>query len=356
MQGVVFKGNRELEIMTFDDPVPGANEVVVEIKASGFCGSDLHHYRGEPGASLRLRSEAFLAERGMTHDTPVIAGHEPCGVVVALGKSVDSSAFRVGDRVMVYHYDGCNYCDQCRTGWVQMCNKGSTVYGQTGHGGHAHYMKVPARALIHMPDEISYMAGAAISCGTGTAFGTIERLDLSARDTLAVFGLGPVGLSALQLAQAMGIMTFAVDISAERVAQAKDFGATVAINSTLDDPIDMILGLTRGKGATASIDCSGAAAARQAAIRSTQTWGRTALVGIGAGLNLDVTADLILKQRTLIGHLTFSDVSMERCVQFVADHGINLDKQFTQQWRLEDAKIAYQDFDRQVGGKAAFIF
>jgi L-iditol 2-dehydrogenase len=356
MRGVVFRGHRQLEIMQFDDPTPGPDDVIVEIKASGFCGSDLHHYRGERGASLGSKSPAFLAERGLKPEDPIIAGHEPCGVIAEVGKNVDLRELKVGDRVMVYHYDGCHYCEQCRSGWVQMCDKGSTVYGQTAHGGHAPYMKVPARSVIHLPDEVSFAAGAAVSCGTGTAFGAIERLELSGRDTLAVFGLGPVGLSALQLAQAMGVRTYAVDISPDRVALAKTFGATVAIDSSKEDAVDAIMASTGGKGVSASIDCAGVGAARQAAVRSTAKWGRTAFVGVGGNFSLDVTTDLILKQRTIVGHLTFSDISMERCVRFVADHGIDLDKQFTDRWKLEDAKAAYEDFDRQAAGKAVFEF
>lgn len=356
MRGVVFRGNQQLELIDFPDPEPDPDGVVIEMKASGFCGSDLHHYRGERGASLRAKSAKFLEERGLTAEDAIIAGHEPCGVIAEVGKNVDQRAFKKGDRVMVYHYDGCRYCDQCRTGWVQMCDKGSTVYGQTAHGGHAPYMKAPAKSLLHLPDELSYAAGAAVSCGTGTAYAAIERLDLSGRDTLAVFGMGPVGLSAIQLAKAMGIRTVAVDVSVERVARALDFGATAAFNSSEVDPVEAILQWSGGKGVSAAVDCAGVAAARQAAVRSTGTWGRIAFVGIGPSLMLDVTADLILRQRTVVGHLTFSDVSMDRCVRFIADHGIDLDRQFTERWRLEDAVAAYQDFDKQASGKAFFEF
>ncbi len=356
MQGVVFRGHRHLELMTFPDPTPDPDGVVIEIKASGFCGSDLHHYRGERGASLSSKSAQFLHDRGLTADQPIIAGHEPCGVVAEVGSNVDQKVIKPGDRVMVYHYDGCRYCHQCRTGWVQMCDRGSTIYGQTAHGGHAQFMKAPAKSLLHLPSDISFSAGAAVSCGTGTAFAAIERLDLSARDTLAVFGLGPVGLSILQLARAMGIATAAIDVSPDRVARAVEFGATVAYNSSEVDPVEAILEWTRGKGVTAAIDSAGAAPARLAAIRSTATWGRIGFVGIGPSLPLDVTNDLILRQRTVIGHLTFSDVSMDRCVKFVAQNGIDLDKQFTDRWKLEDAALAYQEFDKQLAGKACFEF
>jgi (R,R)-butanediol dehydrogenase / meso-butanediol dehydrogenase / diacetyl reductase len=356
MLGVVFTGHRQLELRRFDDPTPDDDEVVLEMKASGFCGSDLHHYRGERGASLAGKSADYLAERGLSLLSPIIAGHEPCGVVAALGKNVDPRSFRRDDRVMVYHYAGCRYCDACRTGWVQMCDRGSTVYGQTAHGGHAHYMRAPTASLIPLPVEISFASGAAISCGTGTAFAALERLALSARDTLAVFGLGPVGQSAIQLATAMGVRSFAVDVSDERVATARKFGASEAINSDQGDAIEAILQWTQGKGATVAIDCSGVAVARQAAVRCTSNWGRIAFVGVGGGVTLDAWSDLMAKQRTLIGHWTFSDTGMARCMRFVAEHGVDLDRQFTDRWRLEDAEVAYQKFDAQTAGKAYFEF
>jgi L-iditol 2-dehydrogenase len=356
MRGVVFTGHRQLELMEFADPTPGPDDVVIQMKASGFCGSDLHHYRGPRGESLRIKSSQFLAERGLSYGDPIIAGHEPCGVVLEVGSNVDRRAFRPGDRVAVYHYDGCRYCEQCRSGWVQMCDRGSTVYGQTAHGGHAPYMKVPAKSLIHIPDEISFSAGAAISCGTGTAFAALERLEVSGGDTLAVFGLGPVGLSAIQLAAVMGVRTFAVDVSPDRVKQALDFGATAAVDSSQTDAVEAIMAWTQGKGASTALDCAGVAAARHAAIRCTSTWGRIAFVGVGGSVTLDVTPDLILKQRTVVGHLTFSDIAMDKCVRFVADHGIDLDRQFTDRWKLEDAVEAYQKFDKQTGGKAVFEF
>jgi L-iditol 2-dehydrogenase len=113
---------------------------------------------------------------------------------------------------------------------------------------------------------------------------------------------------------------------------------------------------TGGKGASVAIDCAGVAAARQAAVRCTAAWGRIAFVGVGGKVSFDVSPDLILRQRTVIGHLTFSDVSMARCVRFVADHGVDVDKQFSDRWRLEDAEVAYQMFDKQTSGKAVFEF
>src|SRR5215471_15451191 len=239
MRGVVFLGERQLELREFPDPTPGPGEVVVAMKASGMCGSDLHPYRAAGNAAQALG----LGGSG----GPVIGGHEPCGVVDAVGPGVSASDAKVGQRVMIHHYWGCGQCKYCRVGWSQLCKKGIVVYGMTGHGGHAPFMKVPARTLVPMPEQISFEEGAAISCGTGTAYGALKRLDVSGRDTLAVFGQGPVGLSATMLGRAMGARVIAVDIASERLALAKEFGAEAIINSKETDPVAAIHQLTGGE-------------------------------------------------------------------------------------------------------------
>ena len=133
MRAVVFAGDRSVEFMEVPDPTPGPGEVVLEIKASGMCGSDLKFYRASKGGSQAL---GLGAAKG-----PVIAGHEPCGVVAAVGSGVEPALARVGDRVMVHHYKGCGVCEHCRVGWSQLCADGIVVYGVTGHGAHAPYIK-----------------------------------------------------------------------------------------------------------------------------------------------------------------------------------------------------------------------
>ena len=120
MKAVVLPGDRKVQIMDFPDPTPGPGEVVLEIKASGMCGSDLKYYRASGGAA----SLGFKASAG-----PVIAGHEPCGVVAAVGPGVSEKQARVGMRVMQHHYRGCGVCEHCSTGWMQMCVEGVAPIG-----------------------------------------------------------------------------------------------------------------------------------------------------------------------------------------------------------------------------------
>src|SRR6184192_261589 len=344
MRGIVFLGNRKLEIQEFPDPTPGAGEVVLEMKASGMCGSDLKFYRSPPGAAQAALGLGNLSE-------PFIGGHEPCGVVVARGPGVSEREAPTGQRVMDHHYSGCGVCAHCRVGWSQLCRAGITVYGVTAHGGHADYLKVPARTLVPLPEELSFSEGAAVACGTGTAFGALKRMKLAGGDTLAVFGQGPVGLSATMLGAAMGARVIAVETSPERMKLAGEFGADAVIDASREDAVSAIRDLTKGVGADLALDCTGAAAARRAAVRCVKTWGTACYVGEGGDVTLDVSPDLLRRQVTLIGSWTFSAMGMHECAEFIAKRKIPLERIFSHRRRLEQADEAYRVFDQQSSGK-----
>ena len=347
MRGVVFLGARKLELREFPDPTPGRGEVVIAIRASGMCGSDLHMYRAAGNATAAL---------GLGGGGPVIAGHEPCGVVAAVGPGVPESQARVGQRVMDHHYRGCGSCKHCRVGWSQLCPHGIVVYGVTGHGGHAPFMTVPASTLVPLPDELSFEEGAAISCGTGTAYWALKRIDVSGRDTIAIFGQGPVGLSATMLGKAMGARVLAVDLAAERRQLATELGADAVIDPRAVDPVSALRELTRGEGVEAALDCTGNPEARVAAVRSACTWGRVCFVGEGGTVTLDVSPDLLRRQLTLHASWTFSTVGQWECARFVADRKIPLTRLLTHRFTLDHAAEAYRLFDTQTTGKGVFVF
>ena len=348
MRGAVFLGDRKVELRSFPDPTLGPGEVVIEMKASGMCGSDLKFYRSPPGAAQAALGLGNLSE-------PFIGGHEPCGVVVARGPGVSEREAPDGQRVMDHHYSGCGVCPHCRVGWSQLCRAGITVYGVTAHGGHADYLKVPAKTIVPLPEELSFAEGAAVACGTGTAFSALKRMKLCGGDTLAVFGQGPVGLSATLLGKAMGARVIAVETSVERLKLAEAFGADAAIDSSKEDPIQALKDLTHGEGVNLSVDCTGAAAARQAAVRCVKTWGTACFVGEGGDVTLDVSRDLLRRQVTLIGSWTFSAMGMLECARFIANNKIALERIFSHKWKLEQAAEAYRSFDTQTTGKGVFL-
>src|SRR2546422_4109039 len=347
MRGAVFLGNRKIEIRNFPDPTPGPGEVVIEMKASGMCGSDLKFYRSPPGAAQAALGLGAGAE-------PFIAGHEPCGVVAARGPGVPAREAPIGQRVMDHHYSGCGVCKHCRVGWSQLCREGIVVYGVTANGGHAQYLKGPACTLVPLPDELSFVEGAAVSCGTGTAYGALRRMQLTGGSTLAVFGQGPVGLSATLLGAKMGARVIAVETNPERLALAKQFGAEVALHA--DDSEKALKDLTRGEGVDLALDCTGIAAARVAAVRSAKTWGTVCFVGEGGEVTLDVSRDLLRKQLTVIGSWTFSAMGQGQCARLIVHNRIALERIFTHRWKLEQADEAYRTFDTQSTGKGVIVF
>ena len=342
MQGVVFLGQGEMEIRDFPDPVPGPDEIVVAIKASGMCGTDLHHLH-EP--ACRAPACQF------------IEGHEPCGVVAAVGDAVRPTEVAVGDRVMIHHYDGCRVCEYCRTGWTQLCPNAKVIFGgPSGHGSHAQFMRVPAHTAIAMPDALSFKAGAAIACGAGTAWGAIERTGIGARDTVAIFGQGPVGLAATLLAKSFGARVIALDIGEERLEMARGFGADHLLNPLAEDPVAAIRALTEGgQGASVSLECSSNPAARLQSVECLRRRGRACLVGAYGDIAFPVE-HLIQLQKTVLGAVTFSKTMMADCAAYVVERGIDLDRLFTHDFTLDQAHEAYALFDQRKIGKGVFVF
>ncbi|WP_308257030.1 zinc-dependent alcohol dehydrogenase family protein [Rhodococcus rhodochrous] len=336
----MFTGNRSIEVREFADPAPGPGEVVVGIRASGMCGSDLHTYR----AAAAAPSSDLMVQ-----------GHEPCGDIVAVGSAVPSHVANVGDRVMIHHYWGCGTCPDCRSGWPQMCSQMEPrVATLNEHGAHAEYMKLPAIQTLPLHEKLTYKAGAAIGCGTGTAWGALERLGDVGGKTLVVFGQGPVGLSTTMLATALGASVIAVDISDGRLDIATSLGAQSVVNSSqVSDLREVIRDLTGGRGADLAVETSGATPAARQALDVVANWGVICFVGIGADVFFN-TKDTLRRQLTLRTSWTLSTVQQIRCAEFVVRESLPVDDLFSHSWALDDAAAAYSWFDSQSDGKGVF--
>ena len=336
MRGVVFTGNRHLEIRSFPDPRPGPGEAVVQIRASGLCGTDLHAYRG-PNA------------------LQTISGHEPCGVIAELGAG-SLAGLQRGDRVMVHHYAGCGLCEICALGFEQACPNGRVTYGGgTAHGANADAMLVPARTLVPLPDELTFEEGAAIACGTGTAWCGLKKLQVAGGDTVAIFGQGPVGLSGTVSAVAMGARVIAVDVIPERLALARELGADAAVDAGAGDAVAAIRELTGGRGASASLETSGNAAARSQCLEVLGQFGRCCYVGIGGPAPIDFNRDVIFKMATVYGSWTFSKAELIAIARFMVDKKVPLQKLITHRFPLDEATEAFRTFDGGATGKCMIV-
>ena len=311
------------------------------MKASGLCGSDLRPYRAG--------RETYAAEAELP-----FRGHEPCGVVEEIGRGV--TGVKVGDRVMMHHYAGCRACRMCRIGYTQMCLVHHETYGHWENGGHADYLLAPDYTCVAMPDGLSFEEGAACACGTGTAFNAVKRLALTGTDTVAIFGQGPVGLSATMFASAMGTRVLAVDVIAERLELARRLGADEVIDASAAEPVEVIRRLTDGLGADATLDATGIPDARLNAVDSAMPWGRVCFVGEGNTTTFDVSPQIIHKQLTIYGSWTFSIGGLAETAEFVVRRGIPLKDLFTHHFALDEADQAYRLFDSGGTGKVALVW
>jgi threonine dehydrogenase-like Zn-dependent dehydrogenase len=341
MGGVVLPGDSTVSPVTRDVPTPGHGQVLLAMKASSICGSDIRAiYREHLGHG----PEAYQG---------VVAGHEPCGQVVAVGpgcKRLDE-----GDRVVVYHISGCGICVECRRGYLIGCTDPSrAAYGWQRDGGHADYLLAEENTCLLMPDSLSYVDGALVSCGFGTAYEALLRLDVSGRDTLLVTGLGPVGLAAAMLARAMGVgLVVGTDVSPERRGIALELG--LVDDALAADDVAAVAAAAPG-GFSATLDASGHPAARHLALSSTATWGRCAFVGEGGDVGFEVSPLLIHKQVTLHGSWVTSIGHMEDLLGHLDRWGLHPEVIVTDTFSLDEADAAYRLADRGTAGKVCLVF
>jgi threonine dehydrogenase-like Zn-dependent dehydrogenase len=206
-----------------------------------------------------------------------------------------------------------------------------------------------------MPDELSFEEGASCACGTGTAYQALRRLQPSGMDSFAVFGQGPVGLSAVLIGKEAGARVIAVDFKKERLDLAKEFGADEVVNASEVDAVAAIKSLTDGEGADCGIDCTGVDAARGNMLKSLRIWGRGCLVGEGGTLTIEPSPVIIHKHLTVYGSWTFSTHLLSETAKFIVSHKLPLRRLITHNFPLSQGVEAYQLFDTQTTGKIALI-
>lgn len=226
-------------------------------------------------------------------------GHEVAGVVAQVGAGVSHIAS--GQRVCLHYMATCGHCEYCNTGHEQFCTSGAMI-GKYRDGGYAEYIVAPARSVFALPDEVSFEVGAIMMCSSATAFHALQKARLKACETVAVFGVGGLGMSAVQLARALGALkVFAVDINVERLALAKQFGA-MPINAAKVDAVEQIRIFTNGRGVDVAVELIGLPLTMHQAVQSLSIQGRAALAGI-TQKSFEVTPyhELINREAEIIG-------------------------------------------------------
>lgn len=338
MKGVLLPGDRRVVVQDFPDPEPRLGEVTVRVKASAICRSDLSLYYGE-------------AVVGGDRAGKVITGHEPAGVVEQVGPGVGH--VKPGDRVAIHLAIGCGFCPQCRVGNYHMCPRWECL-GFTVDGGNAEFLRVPERNCMPIPDSMSFVAAAVSTDAFGTLYAATKKLDLSGVSTVAIFGLGPMGSAGILAAKARGARVIAIDPLLGRRDFADQLGADHVLD-TESDVVQSIIKMTGGDGVDAAIDCSGNAAAQNAALDATRPSGIVAFIGESRQLTIRPSEQLLRKQLSLIGSWYFSIAEYPEIVRCIAERNVPLEKLITHSFALDEAPGAFRMFDARETEKAVFV-
>jgi propanol-preferring alcohol dehydrogenase len=267
-------------------PPCGPGDVLVRVRAAGICHSDVHYRAG----------------RSRVEPLPLTLGHEVAGEIAAVGEHVRD--LRVGDPVCLHYLVICEQCDDCRAGREQFCATGKML-GHFTDGGWAEYIAVPARNAVPLPPRVPFAQGAVMMCSSATSLHALRKGRLAADETVLVVGAGGLGMSAVQLARALGAAdVIAVDRDPAKLALAERFGARTiqAAERTPDEVVAQVRAMTNGRGVDVALELVGKPDTMRTALQSLAPLGRAVVVGLSdIDLPVDTYRDLIGREAELIG-------------------------------------------------------
>lgn len=314
-------------------PSVGPGDILVQIRAAGICHSDVHYRAGSSPVGV----------------LPQTLGHEIAGVVKEIGAEVTNVA--IGERVCLHYLLTCGECHYCRTGLEQFCVRGKML-GKHCDGGYAEAIVVPARNAVSLPEEISFEHGATMMCSSATSFHALRKAKLQPGETVAVFGAGGLGLSAIQLARAFGaLQVYAVDIHEAKLRLAETYGA-IPVNARQQDPVSEIRRLTRGRGVDVALEVIGLRQTMEQAVQALAIFGRAAIVGIAdEPLSIDSYQDLLCKEAQVVGSSDHLLWELPVLIEFARSGKLDLSQVVTRTVPLEAGAInETMDALQQFGG------
>jgi propanol-preferring alcohol dehydrogenase len=279
----MVEAGKPLEELEIPNPNIGEKDVLVRVRAAGICHSDAHYRAGR-------------STMGMM---PITLGHEVAGIVEKIGPQV--TTVKAGDRVCLHYNITCRDCMYCSTGNEQFCDS-VKMLGHHVDGGYAEYIAIPARNAIPLPDEIPFEQGATLMCASATALHALRKSRLKAGETVAIFGVGGLGLSAIQLARAMGaVEVFAVDVKRDKLELASEYHA-IPIDAGRTDAVEEIRKRTNGRGVNVAIEMIGMSRTMEQAIDSLGNLGRAVMVGMNQQpISINTYRQVLGKEAEIIG-------------------------------------------------------
>jgi S-(hydroxymethyl)glutathione dehydrogenase/alcohol dehydrogenase len=358
MKGAIFHGPREpltVEVVEIDHPLE--DEVLVRVVASGVCHSDVHYVDGYYEVVA-----------------PSILGHEAAGIVEEVGSRVDE--FRPGDHVIACPSAFCGRCDYCLTGRTYLCPSrpvrsaeaparlrwhGQPVGQFLNLSAYAEQILVHPNAIVKVRDDLPLDCGALIGCGVTTGMGAVlNTARIEPGSTVAVFGCGGVGLSAIQGARIAGArMIVAVDVHEHKLATACELGATHAVNAGTVDPVEYIVALTDG-GVEYAFEAIGMKTAAEQCFACLRPGGTATVIGmIPVGQKVELEGSSFLSEKKIQGSMMGSNrfkVDMPKYIDFYRQGRLRLDEMITKRIQLEDINEAFRAMKAGEVSRSVIVF
>lgn len=323
-------------------PVPklGPEDVLVEMKACGVCGSDIH-----------------IVYEGVTPTAyaPITLGHEPSGVVFGIGSEVKD--WKIGDRVTINPFLTCGKCVNCLSGNSQICLS-RRVVGIHTEGGLAEFLKVPAKNLVSLPESIPFDQGGIIVDAVATPFHAItDRGGLKAGERVAIFGCGGLGIHGVQIVKICGasfvIGVDTIDLALERARKA---GADEVIHPQKENTVEKIKELTGGMGVDLAVEFIGLKETIEQAVKSVRVGGRAVIVGLGPEeVRLPPPTQIVRSELSFLGSYGSTTFEIQKVVDLVASGKLDLLNSITERFPLEEVNQGLDHLHRKSGNPIRIV-
>jgi propanol-preferring alcohol dehydrogenase len=340
----IIEPNKPLQINEIVLPNPSGNQVIIRVKSTGVCHSDLHLLAGGYDTG-----DGFMkvTDRGVKF--PVTPGHEVVGTVEQIGDSV--KGVNIGDLVLVYPWIGCEQCPTCQSGDTNLCESPKSL-GVFQNGGYAEYVLVPDSKFLAKINNLDPDAAASLACSGLTAFTAIKKALVNKPENILIVGAGGLGLMGVQIAKALtNSNIICADLDDEKLNSAKKLGATHIVNTKEPDAIKEIMSICNEKGVDSIIDFVNAPPTVKMDLSIIRKRGNIVLVGLfGGSIDLSLVS-IPLKAITIQGAYTGNYNDMIELIQLAESGVINpiVSKHYT----LDEANIALEDLkNRKIIGRA----
>jgi len=328
-----YSPNQPLRLEEVPVPKVGPEDILVEVKACGICGSDVHIMKGET----------------FTGKTPIILGHEGSGVIDSVGENI--SGWRKGDRVVIDCVTSCGSCFNCQRGRDSICLNRQLI-GIHLDGALAQFIKVKSRNLIHLPPEIDFEQGSLATDAVATPYHALKaRIKLQSSESVAIYGIGGLGFHAIKLARIMGAAPIiAVDISEAALERAKDAGADEVIDAKKENPPSVIRKWTGQLGTDASLECVGQRQTVLWAAESVKPAGRVAVVGLSPELlQLMGITEFVRGEINILGSSAFEIKEIKEILSLMSWGRLDLKSSITKTVSLDQINEALMELSANSG-------